>query len=179
MDSKIDNKKLYATDNYGKEKNILDFKPDIEGYNNCNKNTNTSNNKSNNRVDLDLQKNLCFTINDLLTNKESEFLITYMEKVGFDTIDNEYPSDYRNSLRKSVFSEVLAETLFNRLLKVFRTSDFENIIPFGFGTEGKWFATDINPCFRFTKYYKDHFFKKHKDGGFLINDNHRSILTKH
>jgi hypothetical protein len=74
-------------------------------------------------------------------------------------------------------SSRLAKCLWDRIIPCFRQEELNDIRPFGISGKGKWFAECINPYFRFTKYNEGHFFKKHQDGGYVNNNNQRSILT--
>ena len=74
-------------------------------------------------------------------------------------------------------SKKLSQLLWNRLLNTFEISDFKNIKPYGFDNDGIWRPHSINPLFRICKYNPGGHFKKHRDGGFVVNDNFRSVMT--
>jgi hypothetical protein len=74
-------------------------------------------------------------------------------------------------------SSGLAKCLWDRIIPHLRQEELNDIRPFGISGKGKWFAECVNPYFRFTKYNEGHFFKKHQDGGYVNNNNQRSILT--
>jgi len=130
-----------------------------------------------NRKDIEFTNNLLFMLENFLTDSQSEFLIEKIEKLKFQDIDWEYPSDYRSCKRKIVFSDDLSCFLWKKLVNNLNWEDLQHVSPFGFEKEGKWFAHNINPCLRFTKYEKGNFFKKHLDGQHVQNENERSILT--
>jgi hypothetical protein len=74
-------------------------------------------------------------------------------------------------------SEILAQQLWERLIPFLEIEDINGVKPYGFGAEGVWVPTSVNPCFRFCKYEKGGHFQKHRDGGFVWNDEKRSIFT--
>lgn len=49
--------------------------------------------------------------------------------------------------------------------------------PYGFDNEGFWAPLGINECIRVVKYSKGGHFEAHKDGTFVLDDDHRSIYT--
>lgn len=51
-------------------------------------------------------------------------------------LKDEYPPDYRNNQRLICLSEVLARSLWNRLLPHLTEEDIRNITPYGYGTKG-------------------------------------------
>jgi hypothetical protein len=67
--------------------------------------------------------------------------------------------------------------MWEKLKPMLERDDIDGIRPFGYGTEGIWSPTSINPCIRFTKYEEGEHFSKHRDGGFVANDDFRSIYT--
>ena len=58
-----------------------------------------------------------------------------------------------------------------------KREDIEGIKPFGFGNQGIWVPKFVNPSIRFTRYQEGEHFKPHRDGGFVINDDLRSVFT--
>lgn len=58
-----------------------------------------------------------------------------------------------------------------------RREDIEGVKPFGFGNQGIWIPKFVNPQLRFMKYSPGQHFKRHRDGGFVINDDLRSVFT--
>jgi len=129
------------------------------------------------RKDIDLKNNLLFLLEDFLTDSQSKYLINTIENLNFQSIEWKYPPDYRSCKRKIVFCEDLSFYFWKKLVNYFEWEDLQLISPFGFEKEGKWLAHKVNPCFRFTKYQKGEFFKKHLDGQHVQNENDRSILT--
>jgi hypothetical protein len=112
-----------------------------------------------------------------LTTNEVANLLQTIEVLGYEKIDWEYPDDYRSCSRRMAISSRLAKCLWDRIIPHFRQEELNDIRPFGISGKGKWFAECVNPYFRFTKYNEGHFFKKHQDGGYVNNNNQRSILT--
>lgn len=55
--------------------------------------------------------------------------------------------------------------------------DLYEIKPYGFDNQGIWSPDHVNPCIRFSKYPVGGFFQSHRDGGFVINDDLRSVYT--
>ncbi|KAJ1558008.1 hypothetical protein HK096_004085 [Nowakowskiella sp. JEL0078] len=118
-----------------------------------------------------------FTIDNFFSPEESRFYIDQAENLSFESIDWEYAKSYRDCVRVVAKSDQLATTIWSRLMKHTVYSDFAGVQPFGFGTRGTWAPIGINPVFRFSKYLDGGHFSPHRDGGFVINDNLRSIFT--
>eukprot|EP01125_Pyxidicula_operculata_P007220 TRINITY_DN2454_c0_g1_i2.p1 TRINITY_DN2454_c0_g1~~TRINITY_DN2454_c0_g1_i2.p1 ORF type:complete len:975 (-),score=208.94 TRINITY_DN2454_c0_g1_i2:42-2966(-) len=118
-----------------------------------------------------------FTIENFLTKKECQSLIDCSEKMKYSSIEWEYDPAYRNATRVVTVSDVLSQAMWKRLMQNIDSSDIADIRPFGFGNEGTWTPFCVNECIRFTKYTAGQFFKPHKDGSFVRNNENRSIWT--
>jgi len=134
----------------------------------------------------------CFLVHNLLSQEECQYLIKRSEDYGYDSIDQEYPTHYRNSSRAIVLSETWKDWLWSRLTSALQSTvknqnganssassgslNWE-VKPFGFDNNGRWVSIGLNECFRFSKYQQDEFFKPHIDGMFVRNRNERSIFS--
>ena len=74
-------------------------------------------------------------------------------------------------------NEEVSQMMWKRLVEKMKREDIEGVKPFGFGNQGIWVPKYINPSLRFTKYQEGDHFKPHRDGGFIINDDVRSVFT--
>ena len=70
-----------------------------------------------------------------------------------------------------------AEMIWERLIPFLQRDDIEGIKPYGFDNQGVWSPKYINPCIRFSKYQPGDHFSTHRDGGFVVNDDLRSVYT--
>lgn len=129
------------------------------------------------KTSANLKKNILINLENLLSQSECTHLIREIESLSFNSISNEYPENYRNCQRKIVFSNQLANCLHERIIDCFDWEELRNISPFGFAKSGVWLMDSVNPCFRFSKYFKGHFFQKHLDGGHVESNDYRSVLT--
>ncbi len=82
-------------------------------------------------------------------------------------------------------SKEFAEILWKRVSQHLLVEDLADV-RFGFGNEGGkgcdsskgvWQPIGINECIRFTRYHEGGHFKPHRDGGFVRNDEERSVYS--
>ncbi|KAJ3130245.1 hypothetical protein HK098_004292 [Nowakowskiella sp. JEL0407] len=119
-----------------------------------------------------------FSISNFLSKEECRFYISEAERLSFEGIDWEYAKDYRDCVRVLASSDEFADILWRRIISHLTREDFENVRPYGFGaTKGTWAPAGVNPMIRFSKYNKGGHFQRHRDGGFVIHDDLRSIFT--
>ncbi len=118
-----------------------------------------------------------FQLDNLLTALEVDILNRSAENLGFESIAKEYPRGYRDCTRVVAMSKFLGDLIWKRIIPIFQKSDLNNVTPSYKGSEGKWIATSVNPCFRFSKYSGHGKFSRHKDGGYDISTEHRSIFS--
>src|SRR5579872_1452252 len=91
-------------------------------------------------------------IDHILTKKECEDAIDKSQKY-YSSVDREFKKDERDAYRALIMSNQLANTLWNRIEHVIdNTTVNKKLKPFGFGTEGEWKPSGINPCFRYSYY---------------------------
>ncbi|KAG2378574.1 hypothetical protein C9374_008213 [Naegleria lovaniensis] len=119
----------------------------------------------------------CIYIGSLLSSKECTDLIEATSQLGYQSIENEYPKEYRNSERVLVLSKKLADILWQRIQPFLTAEDFKDVRPYGFDNAGTWKPIGINECLRFNRYKQNAFFKPHQDAKFIRNDNEQSIFT--
>ena len=83
-------------------------------------------------------------------------------------------------------SKEFAEILWKRVSQHLLVEDLADVRPFGFDNEGGkgcdsskgvWQPIGINECIRFTRYHEGGHFKPHRDGGFVRNDEERSVYS--
>lgn len=120
---------------------------------------------------------VCFSIDNMISKEEIEYLIPESEKLGYKSVEWEYDPKYRNCDRLVTIADELSRVLWHRLTRHLILDDIHNIKPYGIATDGVWVPSGINDCIRFSKYYPGGHFKKHRDGGFVIDDNNRSVFT--
>lgn len=65
----------------------------------------------------------------------------------------------------------------NRILACLGHEFFASLKPFGLGSDGRWFPSEVNACMRCCEYGPGGHFAPHRDGGFVIDDDYRSVLT--
>jgi hypothetical protein len=128
------------------------------------------------RTNLQLPQGKGFTIKELLTEVETSELVKKAEVSGFASIEWEYHKTYRDCTRVILRDEGLADKLWKRLLPHLCVDDLA-VRPFGYGADGFWVPKGVNPLFRITKYTPGGHFSVHRDGGFVVTDDFRSIYT--
>ena len=128
------------------------------------------------REDLTLPQGNGFLIKNFLTRDETDELVTRAEVDGFASIEWEYHKTYRDCTRVILRDEQLAEKLWQRLLPHLRVDDLK-AKPFGYGADGFWIPKGVNPLFRITRYAPGGHFNIHRDGGFVVTDDFRSVYT--
>jgi len=128
------------------------------------------------RTDLSLPQGRGFTIADFLTADEASELVQEAESRGFASVEWEYHKSYRDCTRVILRDEALADKLWKRLVPHFRVDDLA-VRPFGYGADGFWVPKGVNPLFRITRYTQGGHFEIHRDGGFVVTDDYRSVYT--
>ncbi len=111
-------------------------------------------------------------VRNALTATECKGIISLSESKGYqDAID--YCGMYRDRWNDRFMSDdhELAEFVWNRI------KDFIPKTMFAF--ESQWKLEKLNSRFRFCKYIggKEHYFGPHTDGEYIVDSNHRSLLT--
>ena len=127
------------------------------------------------KILLDLEKNNeLIIIDNLLSDLECESIIA-STKSFHQSLENEFLPQDRDSKRLLNVDNVMAKCIYDRISCI----DFgNNLEPFGFGTEGKWKPSGINPCFRHSSYESPSIgFSPHRDSAYIKNADCRSILT--
>lgn len=125
--------------------------------------------------ELEVPFQKCFWIDNLLTQNECKEFINLTEKLGYEDL-KEFKKETRNSTRCFIYSKSLASELWNRI-KPFE-KNFKNLKPYGVtDNEGIWRPYGIDECFRFNKYTKDNFFKRHVDAVYCESNHEKSILS--
>lgn len=96
-------------------------------------------------------------------------------------VDWEYVASYRSCQRAVVMCEALAAEVAQRLRPLWTRADLEGVRPFGHGTQGTWVLPPhlkvVNPCWRVSETREGQFFARHRDSGFVITNDYRSIFT--
>ncbi|EFC49496.1 predicted protein [Naegleria gruberi] len=93
----------------------------------------------------------------------------------FESIQAEYPPEYRNSSRIIYNDKELAQRLWRRMKKHLVRYTF--VRPYGLDNGGHWIPVGVNECFRMSKYEPGNYFKPHVDGQFVRNTDERSVYT--
>lgn len=119
----------------------------------------------------------CAHFSSLITVEESAAVVEAAAALGFSPVDWEYSASYRDCERVVAQSEQLAELLWHRLRPRLRREDVEGVRPTGWHNEGTWRPTNLNSLMRVSRYGPGHHFAPHRDGSFVLDDEHRSILT--
>lgn len=136
----------------------------------------------------------CLLLRNVLTAEECKYLIQEMSR---DMAPVRYHHDYRSNDRCIFDSSELAELLYHRVQPVAAQlavsveeyptkqrllaeepgSDCPEELHVGYGKEGVWHATGLNPCLRFCKYNAGGFFRKHCDAMYARSEEERSLFT--
>lgn len=119
----------------------------------------------------------CFLISNLMSKKECQHYINEAEKVGFSSLEDEYPSNYRSNDRVLVYNKNLAKSLWLRIAPHLQFKDVVRIHPLDFGNEGVWRPVGLNACFKFGRYRKGAFFSPHIDGPWIPSWDLASVYT--
>ncbi|KAL0489787.1 prolyl 4-hydroxylase [Acrasis kona] len=124
---------------------------------------------------------ICYLLEDVLTNEECKYYIEQSELLGYETLNKEYPKEYRDNDRVLVKSFDLAEQLYNKVFKsnvqFFDDLRRSEIKPFGFKNEGIWVPTNLNEVIKFAKYQPGAKFRPHMDNCVAKGPDDRSIFT--
>ena len=129
------------------------------------------------RAALDVSGARCAHLSSLLSPAECHAIVEAATTLGFASVDWEYSASYRDCDRVVAESEPLAELLWQRLRPLLRREDIEGVRPTGWGNEGTWRPTKLNRLIRVSRYGPGHHFAPHRDGSFVLDDEHRSILV--
>ncbi|KAL0486815.1 hypothetical protein AKO1_001153, partial [Acrasis kona] len=123
----------------------------------------------------------CYHFKNVLKADECDYYIKSTEELGYESLEKEYPQEYRNNDRVLVRSFALAEELYKKTFQkhLSNTFDFQHssVKPFGVATEGIWVPTGINEVIKFTRYNPGEKFSPHMDNCFVKSDDERSIFT--
>lgn len=118
-----------------------------------------------------------FAVHNILTADECAALVAAGEKFGFEHLEGEYPSDYRNNDRVLLHDPTLANGLWHRLRPHFRQGDIVGIQPTGFGNDGVWLPTGLNECIKMVRYRAGGKFRPHFDGPYVPEEDWASVYT--
>jgi hypothetical protein len=118
----------------------------------------------------------CFLLDPILTSEECKYYIYETEKIGYETLDKEYPKEYRSNERVLVKSPALAKILWKKI-EPYCQKEFLNVKPFGFGNEGLWKPIGLNEVIKFAKYKPGGKFLPHVDNMVAKSDQEKSIFT--
>ncbi|KAJ1562131.1 hypothetical protein HK096_001719 [Nowakowskiella sp. JEL0078] len=130
------------------------------------------------RSNLTISGAKAFSIQNFFSPEECDYYVSESLKLSFESIEWEYKKTYRDCVRVVAKSEQMGISLWNRLLPYLSLDDIEEVRPFGFGaTKGTWAPVGVNPMIRFSQYNPGGHFAIHRDGGFVIHDDLRSIFT--
>ena len=101
-----------------------------------------------------------FVLNDLLTERECDALISAAEMEGGFGYTN-YTKSYRGNLRLITTDQSLADRIWERV---------QPFVPARLAFDGnEWEAIGLNECWRLAKYSPGDQFKPHVDAAFAIN----------
>ncbi|CAJ1445940.1 unnamed protein product [Effrenium voratum] len=120
-----------------------------------------------------------FALHGLLSTEEAACYTEAARARGFDQSDvaREFPSYMRNNSRLIHFSDALAGALYRRLAPQLKHRDIYLLQPMGFGAEGRWKPTQVNPCFRISQYKEGEHFAPHCDGMYANDADECSIYS--
>ncbi|BCS83736.1 hypothetical protein QLL95_gp0387 [Cotonvirus japonicus] len=127
------------------------------------------------KITLGLETNQdLFIINNLLTDQECDLIINNCQAFHH-SLEMEFLSQDRDSKRLLNIDNQMAKIIFNRIKSI----DFgTNLQPFGFGAEGQWEISGVNPCFRHSFYEAPSIgFLPHRDSAYIQDADNRSIYT--
>lgn len=132
------------------------------------------------KIENSFDNNLYY-IENLLTTDEIEFLIENSKinkPVGVDGILSHYKeSDVIGSYRGSLYSDFIANIVFNRLKFLYpKRNSFINSNT-DHDNYNNWFFCGINPLLRFIRYKKSGFLIPHYDAPFVKNSYEKSLST--
>lgn len=120
-----------------------------------------------------------FALHGILAPAEAASYCRSASAVGFAASDvrREFPEALRNNARLVHFSEALAAAVYRRLLPQLCHRDIFLLQPMGFGAEGRWKPSGVNPCFRISRYLPGEHFAQHCDGMYTNDDGECSIYS--
>lgn len=117
-----------------------------------------------------------FCLRQFFTKEECQYYVQQSEKIGYQSLQHEYPLEYRNSERCLVRSKQVSDAIWKRLALLCE-KEFANVKPFGIGNDGRWLPTSLNEVIKFTKYTPGGRFLPHIDNSIAKSNNEKSIFT--
>src|SRR5690606_6015249 len=81
------------------------------------------------RVDIKIPNGKAFILYNLLSSEECDHYIERTEKIGYESISNEYPKEYRNNLRITALVPHLADRIYERLMPFMKEEDIRKVTP--------------------------------------------------
>ena len=111
--------------------------------------------------------NKCWVLNNVFTHEECNKFINLSNKIGFESLNDEYPVSYRNNKRFILSSTSLEKEIYKRI-KDYIPPDLYS---------SSWKINGLNDFFRFCKYEKGGIFGLHQDSSYIQNSYRRSWLT--
>eukprot|EP00164_Ancoracysta_twista_P001752 GFYU01002301.1.p1 GENE.GFYU01002301.1~~GFYU01002301.1.p1 ORF type:complete len:1052 (-),score=217.44 GFYU01002301.1:225-3380(-) len=130
-----------------------------------------------NRRDHKLQRGNVIQLSSILGYNEHLLMATRIIEEKPEKVAHEYAKSYRDCSRITTKSPELADELWKRIAAHLTIDDVRGVKPYGFGTDGEWVPVGINDCFRCIMYKNGGHFRAHRDGGFVYNDNYRSVFS--
>ena len=123
-----------------------------------------------------------FRVARFLSAETCAKLVTHLrDHVRWQSIEKEYPQQYRSSERILLQSDELADLIWKQLQHHLTSDDHNGVQPSGFGVSygSKWVPVTINPLLRCSRYLAsaDGKFERHRDAGFCYNNDFRSVAS--
>lgn len=129
------------------------------------------------RTSLNVFGHRVFKVSALLSERECDEIVRGAVALGMKDVGWEYVTTYRRCTRSVSTCPSLAGTLLERLKPLFEREDLDGVQPFGIGADGSWALSYVNSCMRVSCYEAGSHFAKHRDNGFVLTDDVRSIYT--
>ena len=130
-----------------------------------------------------INDNFVFTADNLLSQEEVNSLLQEVQQaqyltVGVDGFLNNYSEgDTIGSYRNSFFNQNVAQTLFERIQKLYPKRDFTQSLNIDHDNHKNWKLTGINPLFRTIKYHNQGSLIPHYDAPYIESDTKRTLVT--
>jgi hypothetical protein len=118
-----------------------------------------------------------FYIDNFLSSQECEFYCQQTEKIGYKSIEQDYPTTYRSCERVCLLSRDFSDLIWKRLNPHLTKLDVDKKKPMDFSSQGVWKPQGINECIKFSKYHVGHHFKPHLDGLFTPTPMVATVMT--
>eukprot|EP00730_Choanoeca_flexa_P004328 TRINITY_DN11660_c1_g5_i2.p1 TRINITY_DN11660_c1_g5~~TRINITY_DN11660_c1_g5_i2.p1 ORF type:complete len:751 (+),score=154.65 TRINITY_DN11660_c1_g5_i2:79-2331(+) len=129
------------------------------------------------RHDYELPNGRAVMLDKVFSPDECHAMIAQAEDQGFESLQHEFPEQYRQNSRLLVLSNEFADAIFARIQPLLTAKEVVQVIPVGFGNYGTWLPLRVNECIKFGRYESKQSFQPHVDGPWIPRHDEASVYT--